>query len=420
MAQRDVRIREFPPVVFRAVDEQTRRDPARLTTTSPMTAVDRMFAATVRANPHLRPRVGNPDEMRSNRLIETLDLLKFRVTDPELGIPEAVNGAVITALNEEAVAAACLANKAGINLIHSYEAFGFKMHGVMRQEINFANHCAEAGRLPRWLSVPLVLTSHTWENGKNEQSHQDPGMAEALLGEPSNISRVLFPADFNTAAVTMDALYRTHGQVWTLVVPKGDTIADLFTPQEARDLVRDGGARLDWAAHDPLRADILLTAVGAYQLHEVLAASRRLAERDVAHRVIYLLEPGRFRSPRSAAEQCHQAPAAVLEELFPSAVLPRLFVTHTRPEAILGLLGSLHTGARTAAMGYLNRGGTLTTPGMLFVNRCTWAHVLAAAAGALDLPREALLSPLELRALDGLTSPHGIIVPDVSDQMVAS
>ena len=54
-----------------------------------MAAVDRMFAATVRANPHLRPRVGNPDEMRSNRLIETLELLKFRVTDPEPGIPEA-------------------------------------------------------------------------------------------------------------------------------------------------------------------------------------------------------------------------------------------------------------------------------------------------------------------------------------------
>ena len=69
------------------------------------------FTATVGANPHLRPRVGNPDEMRS-----------IRVTDPEPGILEAVDGAVITALNEEAVAAACLANKARINVIHSHEA----------------------------------------------------------------------------------------------------------------------------------------------------------------------------------------------------------------------------------------------------------------------------------------------------------
>ncbi|MER3425573.1 MAG: hypothetical protein C4293_22400, partial [Nitrospiraceae bacterium] len=70
-----------------------------------MVAVDESFAAIVQANPHLRPRVGNPDEMKSDRLIKTLASLKFRVTDPEPGIPEALDGAVITALNEEAVAA---------------------------------------------------------------------------------------------------------------------------------------------------------------------------------------------------------------------------------------------------------------------------------------------------------------------------
>jgi hypothetical protein len=75
-----------------------------------------MFVAMVKANPHLRPRVGNPDEMRSNRLLQTLETLKFRVTDPEPGIPESVQGNVITALNEEAVASAALANKGGVNL----------------------------------------------------------------------------------------------------------------------------------------------------------------------------------------------------------------------------------------------------------------------------------------------------------------
>jgi phosphoketolase len=73
--------------------------------------------ATVQANPHLRPRVGNPDEMRSNRLLRSLDALKFRVTDPEPDIPEDIYGAVITVLNEKAVAAAALANKGGINLV---------------------------------------------------------------------------------------------------------------------------------------------------------------------------------------------------------------------------------------------------------------------------------------------------------------
>ncbi len=42
-----------------------------------------------------------------------------------------------------AVAAAALANKGGINLIATYEAFGTKMQGVVRQEIIFTNHCNE-------------------------------------------------------------------------------------------------------------------------------------------------------------------------------------------------------------------------------------------------------------------------------------
>ncbi|MGH7872322.1 MAG: xylulose 5-phosphate 3-epimerase, partial [Candidatus Binatia bacterium] len=220
LVRREVSLREVPSAPFRRIDEDRRGGIKAANMASPMEAVDKMFSATVRANPHLRPRVGNPDEMRSNRLIETLDLLKFRVTDPEPGVPESLDGAVITALNEEAVASAALANKGGINLIHTYEAFGMKMHGAMRQEIIFADHCNQNGRPQRWLSIPLVLTSHTWENGKNERSHQDPSMAETMLGELSHVSRVLFPPDFNTAAAMMERIYQTRGQFWTVVIPK--------------------------------------------------------------------------------------------------------------------------------------------------------------------------------------------------------
>src|SRR5439155_893848 len=170
----------------------------------------------------LRPRVGNPDEMKSNRMVETLAALHFRVTAPEEGVPESIGGAVITALNEEAVACAALGNKGGINIIVTYEAFGAKMHGALRQEIVFADEQNAAGRPSGWLSVPLVLTSHAWENAKNERSHQDPVMAEAMLGEPSDVSRVLFPPDRNTAAVLLQAVYQTRGQIWTLVVPKAE------------------------------------------------------------------------------------------------------------------------------------------------------------------------------------------------------
>jgi phosphoketolase len=410
LAHREVRLQEVPSPEFRPVPPN-RCDPSTWTRTSPMAAVDAGFLAAVQANPHLRPRVGNPDEMRSNRMQRTLDALKFRVTAPEQGVPEAVDGMVITALNEEAVASAALANKGGINIIVTYEAFGTKMHGVVRQEIIFANHCNEAGRRQGWLSVPLVLTSHAWENAKNEQSHQDPAMAEAMLGERSDVSRVLFVPDYNTAAAVMRGVYQTQGQIWTLVVPKYDAVVDLFTPEEAARLLEQGALRLDWAGHRSAEQRVVLTALGAYQLEHVVRASLRLAERDVPHSVVYILEPGRFRAPRSEGERAHVAPVAFRDELYPESVPQRVFVTHTRPEPLLGTLQPLHTGReRTVALGFAGQGGTLTVAGMLFVNRCTWAHILAAVAGVLGLPREDLLTPEEAAALDGRASPEGVVV----------
>ena len=410
LAHRDVKLAEVPPLASRVVPAD-RRDMSTWTRSSPMYAVDATFLATVQANPHLRPRVGNPDEMRSNRLQRTLDALKFRVTAPERGIPEDVHGAVITALNEEAVASAALANKGGINLIATYEAFGAKMQGVVRQEIIFANHCKERNRKQGWLSIPLVLTSHTWENAKNEQSHQDPSMAEAMLGEVSDVSRVMFIADYNSAAVVMRGVYQTQGQIWTLVAAKYEAVPDLFTLEEATQLLEQGALRLDWAGHNLGEHRLVLTAIGGYQLEEVLKASFRLAQHDIPHSVIYMLEPGRFRAPRSKAERAHAAPADLQNNLYPGSSLARIFVTHTRPETILGVLHPLTTGSgRTNALGYIAQGGTLTTPGMLFVNRCTWAHILDQAARVLDVPRQELLVSEEMAALDGRTSPEKVII----------
>ena len=85
----------------------------------------------------------------------------------------------------------------------------------------FARHPREVGRPPRWLGVPILLSSHTWENGKNEQSHQDPAMCEAMSGEMSDVSRVVFPADANSALAQFELVYRSRGVIWTFVAPKG-------------------------------------------------------------------------------------------------------------------------------------------------------------------------------------------------------
>ena len=160
---------------------------------SAMAAIDRWFIAFVGANPDHRFRIGNPDELKSNQMGGTLELLKHRVNQPEAGAAESIHGAVITVLNEEAAIGAALGNKGGLNLAVSYEAFAVKMLGALRQDIIFARQQIEAGRPPQWIGVPLIVTSHTWENGKNQQSHQDPTIGEALLGEMSDVARVMLP-----------------------------------------------------------------------------------------------------------------------------------------------------------------------------------------------------------------------------------
>lgn len=377
---------------------------------SPMDAIDEGFIETVRENPQLRPRVGNPDEMLSNKMDNTLEELSFRVREAEGGLHESTLGNVITALNEEAVSAAAFGNKGGINIVVTYEAFGSKMFGQARQEVIFSKHQKDLKRPAKWLSVPIILTSNTWENSKNELSHQDPSMAESMLGEHSDISRVVFPGDYNTALATMDQVYKTHGQIWTTVVPKL-AMTSVFSGKEALAQVKDGGSRVSKAGFQADKADIVLVAVGAYQLQQALKASERLKEHQVPHCVSYLYEPGRFRMPRNEGEAMHLATSAMAHAVIPKSAKHVVLMTHTRPEVVVGMLaGTLFSGRTIRALGFINQGGTLNVPGMLFVNRCSWVHAVEAVAGLVGKGGSKLLTEAEKKVLDGKKSPEGVVL----------
>lgn len=370
---------------------------ATLSSYSPMKSVDVAFCALVKANPQLRVRVGNPDELSSNNMNLTLAKLKHRVVSPELSQDESLDGQVITALNEEAVVSAALANKNGLNLVVSYEAFAVKMLGALRQEIIFSRHQKEAGQPAGWRSLAVISSSHLWENGKNEQSHQDPTLAEALLGEMSDMARVIFPADANAAAQVLLDVYAQTGQIANLVIPKRE-LPVMVTPEQAVCLSDQGAACL---AGNP-SAPVQLVAVGSYQLQQAKMAWQRLSERSVDASLIYLQEPGRYRQPRDVHETEWVVDESQRLALFPTSVQARVFLVHTRPEVILGHLRTLDLGPdKTAALGYINRGGTLDVNGLLLANRCSWAHLLQQVAEQLDVPLSEWLSADELAALAG-------------------
>lgn len=394
LARRHVDTPVFPPVQNYDAQEAV----------SPMRAIDDALVALVEANPGLRVRVANPDELQSNRMNRTLALLKHRVDKPEAGGLEAVDGSVITALNEEAVIGAALGNKGGMNIAVSYEAFAVKMLGALRQDILFARHQKEAGQAPQWLGVPVILTSHTWENGKNEQSHQDPTLCEALLGEMSDTARVLFPVDASTAVAALHCVYASPGVIAALVVPK-QAMPQFFESDEAGTAVRTG-----FVALHPLKSAtrIQLLAVGAYQLEQAQLAAESLAAGGCQAQVVAVLEPGRLRSPRDKLEAQFVLSDEQVTAAFP-ADLPRILLCHGRPEPLLGALRRIDGGrSKTAALGYINRGGTFDVNGMLFANHCSWAHVVAQAARMLGEEPKQFLDETVLVALDGRGNPEDI------------
>ncbi|GHD42670.1 Phosphoketolase [Marinobacter persicus] len=373
---------------------------------SPMSAVDEFFRALVADNPQLRPRVGNPDELASNRLTGVLKDLKHRVNQPE-NQQEDVHGKIITALNEEAVVSACLANKAGLNLVASYEAFCVKMLGAIRQELIFARNQKEVGRPARWLGFPVIATSHTWENGKNEHSHQDTTFCEAMFGEMGDVSRVLFPADYNSTLAVLPSVFTERGRISCMVVPKRERPL-VFNAGEAQTLAKHGALVVDEdtsAGEEP----VLLIASGAYQLSEAIRACERLRETGTPFRLVYVQEPGRFRQPRDGMEAAACLTEFERERLFPHRMQRRVALTHMRPEVFRGHMHTLFPHPiHSRVLGYINRGGTLNESGMLFANRCTWGHALAACAAVLDKPPGEWLSSAELAAVEGRGDPSVI------------
>jgi len=96
--------------------------------------------------------------------------------------------------------------------------------------------------------------------------------------------------------------------------------------------------------------------------------------------------------------------------IFPDESPLRVILTHTRAEPLAGTLQTLDTGSGKRVLGYVNHGATLDLEGMLFINRCTWAHCIYEIAHIMGQPIGRFLTSSEIDAVDGHTSPMGIVI----------
>ena len=368
---------------------------------SAMDAIDDWFSVLVQNNPFHRFRVADPGGLRNNRLNLTTDILKHRVTQPDETAAESLNGGIITASNEEAVVAAALANKQGVNLVVCNEAPAIKMLCPMRQEIMFSRQLRQFGSEAAWLSVPVVVTSHTWENGLDGGGGQHCALATAWLEEMSDVAPVLFPCDAATTVTALERLYGQRGGVAVVVVPR--LALPVVTNDQQAWLGADEGVVV--LSHDA-DARLQLLAVGAYQLQSVQRAAQHLRANGVACSVVALIEPGRFRIPRDSHEAEYVHSAEKISQLIPE-VESRIIVTHTCAEIMTGVLRPLDRGAaKTRFLGYRNHGGALDVFGMQYANQQTWAHIVKASHDML-VPGDssAFLSDAEYLAVTGRGDP---------------
>jgi phosphoketolase len=216
---------------------------------------------------------------------------------------------------------------------------------------------------------------------------------------------VFFPADACSAVMTLNEVYREHGQIACIVAPKRE-VDSVFSRTSAEALVARGAHHVEGNVD---HCQIQLVAIGAYQLAQCRRAAARLSKSGLQPLVTYMLEPGKFRVPRDSTEAAFVATDEQTTELFPANVA-RVIVGHTRPEPMIGVLRRLDNGPqRTRYLGYRNRGGTLDTAGLLFANGATWAHIIAEACKVTGMDNADFLSKEELLALSGQGDP-GIVM----------
>ncbi len=243
----------------------------------------------------------------------------------------------------------------------------------MRQEVIFARNMRQAGKAVNWLSVPVLLSSHTWENGKNEISHQDPTLCEAWLQEMDDVAPVFFPFDGNSAVAIVRSLYQQTGRIAAVVAPK-TMIKNHCAESQTNEIWQDGALPIEQNEN----AKVQLITIGAYQLQAALQAARQLQERGISYSIIAITEPGRFRAPRDSMEADYTHTDADIERIIPQCD-KRVFVVHTHAAVMTGVLRKLDTGRHGSVfMGYENRGGTLDIEGMQLLNRQDPNNILQA------------------------------------------
>lgn len=241
---------------------------------SPMERIGQYLRDVVRLNEGARNfRLLSPDETYSNKLQAVFEATTRSFVWPRRDWDKDLSwdGRVLEMLSEHSLQGLMQGYVlTGRNAIFaSYEAFVQIVASMVDQYAKFLHVAREVPWRGDIASLNYILTSSGWRQEHNGFSHQNPGFIDDVLQRQGCFTNVYFPADANTALVTMKQMLASKKEINVIVCGKRP-LPVWRTLEEAQEDLREGINIWEFASDDD--PHFVYSAAGDYVTKEVMAA----------------------------------------------------------------------------------------------------------------------------------------------------
>ena len=270
----------------------------------------------------------------------------------------------------------------------SYEAFLSIIVSQIDQHIKFLKKSREYSWRKSVPSATYISTSTAWIQEHNGFSHQNPALLSTLLSKQDDIVNIYFPADANTALVTMERCLQSRDGV-NLITASKRPLAQWLTLEEARRQVAKGASVWEFASTDKGREpDVVLCGIGDTQMQEVMAAVRLLKDLlpILKIRVVNVSE---LTALGLGVKEDLIDTVTEFNELF-TLDKPVIINYHGYPQNIRQLLFQTPVAARVTIRGYVEQGTTTTTFDMQVKNKTSRFDLAIEAIEQVSIRRQAV------------------------------
>jgi xylulose-5-phosphate/fructose-6-phosphate phosphoketolase len=316
-------------------------------------------------------RIVCPDEVASNKLGAVFEATNHAFTwplDPEIDPGNSWDGRVMEVLSEHNcqgwLQGYVLTGRHGV--FPCYEAFIPIVDGMVNQYGKFLKMSRdEAPWREPVAGLNYLLTSVGWRQDHNGYSHQVPGFINSMLNRKSDFARVYLPPDANTLLATMEKCFEATNCI-NLVIANKHPMPQWLSIEEAREHLRKGASKFDFASNDDGDPDVVLAASGSIPAMELLAASQLLREElpDLKLRFVCVTDLFALTLPEAHPDGMSQKD---FTELF-TRDRPVIFNFHGYPSAVHQLIHRRPNQERFHVRGYAEEGTTTTPFNLLAMN----------------------------------------------------